>query len=305
MILLYLHRDNLCLAQAEARSLCAQVCYSSDRILIGKTGIGYVGRLAYTEMALELLAQAELRTLRSALEKVSWRKIRGSYAVRAKDMEISEKSLADKVYVHMRHCMVDLKNPDSLLVFVGSGRRVFLGKLVWKNPKLYLERKAHKRPGFHPSSLSPKVARACVNLLGRAVTAVTDPFCGTCGILIEAGLMGLGICGWDIDKHMLELGRMNLRHFGLNASMEQRDATGYRRFGYVVTDLPYGRNTRNIEDGLYSRFLRARFKKAVVAFPQLPGLSRLIGAHGHEICQDFSVRLHRSLTKRIFVFRTP
>jgi len=51
------------------------------------------------------------------------------------------------------------------------------------------KRKPHMRPGFHPSSLNPKLARAFVNLTGIRKGTIVDMFCGTGGILIEAGLI--------------------------------------------------------------------------------------------------------------------
>jgi len=42
-----------------------------------------------------------------------------------------------------------------------------------------------------------------VNLSG-ARREVLDPFCGTGGVLIEAGLIGLEVYGFDIQQSMVE-----------------------------------------------------------------------------------------------------
>ncbi len=44
--------------------------------------------------------------------------------------------------------------------------------------------------------MSPKLARCMVNLTGvKENDLVLDPFCGTGGILIEAGIMGARVIG--------------------------------------------------------------------------------------------------------------
>ena len=43
---------------------------------------------------------------------------------------------------------------------------------------------------------------------------VLDPFCGTGGILIEAGILNTKLIGSDIEKHMYEGSKLNLAHEG-------------------------------------------------------------------------------------------
>ena len=96
-------------------------------------------------------------------------------------------------------------------------------------------RKPHLRPGFHPSSLNPKLARAIVNLTGIEKGKILDPFCGVCGILIEAGLIGLFPVGYDIDEEMLKKAELNFRYFGIKRFiLEKKDARKLKKkFNYV------------------------------------------------------------------------
>ncbi len=64
--------------------------------------------------------------------------------------------------------------------------------------------------------MSPKLARCMVNLTGMiAGDIVLDPFCGTGGILIEAGVMGARVVGADIDERMVEGTIKNLEYCGV------------------------------------------------------------------------------------------
>ncbi len=70
---------------------------------------------------------------------------------------------------------------------------------------------------FHPGVLMPRVARALANLSGiKPGELFLDPFCGTAGILIEAGLMGARVIGVDAQEKLVEGARMNLEAFKLD-----------------------------------------------------------------------------------------
>ena len=67
------------------------------------------------------------------------------------------------------------------------------------------ERKVQHRPFFSPISLHPKLARVLVNISAiKRDETLLDPFCGTGGILIEAGLIGAKVIGSDIEEKMIE-----------------------------------------------------------------------------------------------------
>src|SRR3989344_3718563 len=134
-------------------------------------------------------------------------------------------------------------------------------------------RRAHLLPAGHPAMTHPRVARAMVNLSG-AVREVLDPFCGAGGILIEAGLCGLKATGFDIDKKSLFRAEKNLKHLGIkNCEIVLQDATTFTgKYEAVVTDLPYGKNTKVTDEleKFYLAFLnnvqKNGIKKIVVGF---------------------------------------
>ncbi len=175
------------------------------------------------------------------------------------------------------------------------------------------KRRAHLLPAAHPAMTHPRVARAMVNLSG-ARREVLDPFCGAGGILIEAGLCGLQSCGLDIDKTSLRRARSNLDFFGIqNYRLSIEDATAFSScHEAVVTDLPYGLNTKITHsdlDVLYLSFLKNvatnNIKKAVVAFPDFVDYSPLIEKAGLSLTAEFTYYLHKNLSKKIAVLSLP
>ena len=65
--------------------------------------------------------------------------------------------------------------------------------------------------------LPPKIARSMINLApsdswGNGKVLV-DPFCGSGGLLIEAGLIGLKSIGYDISEPILTKAKINLNYF--------------------------------------------------------------------------------------------
>ena len=171
-----------------------------------------------------------------------------------------------------------------------------------------MQRKAHLRPQLHPSSLDPRLAKACVNIsTGLRKKKVLDPFCGTCGILIEAGLLGHKIIGCDLDVIMARKGVINLDHYGINKfEVGLRDALDFKeKVDAVVTDIPYGRNTKAKEiEVVVKKFLEKAYKfskKIVVMFPNDAKYKKLLGKW--KIKAEFNHYLHKSLSKKIVVLK--
>jgi tRNA (guanine10-N2)-dimethyltransferase len=211
---------------------------------------------------------------------------------------------------------INLGRPDiKVRVFVSD--KAHAGATLFEQDKRAIEgRRPVKRPFFSPITLHPKLARSLVNLSrvpngGR----VLDPFCGTGGILIEAGLMGMRVAGSDIDWTMVEGARQNLGHYGIaEARLFQSDigevplSIGELEVDAVVTDVPYGRasGTRGEKvAGIYGRLfgtassLLGSGKRLVVAVHD----PALMPAHADfKLAQSFEARVHRSLTRNLMVF---
>lgn len=244
---------------------------------------------------------------------------------------ISEKSLAKYIWNSVAKPKVDLENPKtSINLFVA--KKAYCCLLVHENKENFESRKAHLRPFSHPSSLHPKLSRALVNLTGvKENEALLDPFCGTGGFLIEAGLMGLKPIGYDISRNMANGCIENLRHYKIrNFKVAAKNALAIdEKFNYVVTDLPYGLNSNvylgysrktlknksnrlNLKtdktkakaiEQFYLKFLKKLrkmpVKNSVIIFPGYVGYKKLIKASKFEIEKEFSIHVHRSLERKI------
>ena len=74
-------------------------------------------------------------------------------------------------------------------------------------------RRPHLKPFFHPGVLMPRMARSLVNLTQtRAGERLLDPFAGTCGILIEACLIGIEGVGIEVQTRLVKGALCNLEN---------------------------------------------------------------------------------------------
>ncbi len=306
--LLVLSKQDLNLAKEEAISLLKPknifLCKNLLVIGIPEKRIKLAERLACTKAVYQILFECSGKDLENRIKKYAWNKIyKRDFSLRCSREREGE--LAGYVWGRLKNPKVSLKNAKTQIrIFEGKKTRCCL--LLHGQKQDFESRKPHLRPGFSPVSLHPKLARAMVNLTGIEKGLIIDPFCGTGGLLIEAGLMGLEIRGYDIDYNMLAKSRDNLRHFKIkNFKLVKRNALALGKTSYIATDLPYGKNTKKQDlKRLYSAFFKVLEKnlkkRAVIGIPDFAGYKRLIGKR-LRIAGEFSVCLHKSLTKKIIV----
>lgn len=201
---------------------------------------------------------------------------------------------------------VDLNNPEVDVMVLELDGRLYAGANI-PLQRDYESRKPQNRPYFHPTSMHPKLARALVNLTRvRAGDRLLDPFCGTGGVLIEAGLMGLEVVGWDVDERMVEGCRRNLDAYGVGGNVTVSDALeSSAKADAVATDPPYGRASYTTEGvgGLYTKFTsnaRGMLDEGSRMALMLPREND-VDTEGFSVADTFDVRIHRSLTRRIWV----
>src|SRR3989338_9709331 len=290
---------------------CALIADINDNILKS------ISRLAYTKKVYKLLFSSDIKSLEDSMRKFSWDTVyKKDFCLRIKSLDkknkehgLEEKSLAGFIWKAVKKPKVNLDNPATLIELIFSGKKVFCCLLIYEQKENFEERKAHKRPALHPVSLHPKLARCLVNLTGTKTTdEVVDTFCGTGGILIEAGLMKIKSTGYDIDKNILDKCRKNIGFFRIkNCRLIYSDSLKLRRkCSYVVTDLPYGRNTKDIDaDKLYSYFLNnlrlILVKRAVVVFPDDVNYKKLVKKAKLKISSEYSYYVHKTMTRKIVV----
>lgn len=216
-----------------------------------------------------------------------------------------EKKIADDLQKEYGRLPVDLENPEQEVYCIVQKGEKFVGRTVMDFPYSYEKRKPQYRPFFHPSSLHPRIARALVNL-GRCRREVLDPFCGTGGILIEAGLMGLTVEGLDISEKMVEGTKQNLEHFCItDFEIYQGDAaeidTYFSKVESVVTDMPYGKASRVFPSKhvYFEAFQSVRevTERACIVCPEPYDFQKV----SFTVKEKFALRVHKSLTRYIYV----
>src|SRR5207249_4604363 len=125
-------------------------------------------------------------------------------------------------------------------------RHYLCRRLAAIDRRAFEARKVGERSFVQPISLHPRFARALVNLSRvRDGGTLLDPFCGTGGILLEAGLVGAQVIGGDVRADMVEGCRAMLRGFGIDARLLAADVgaipEAVGQVGAVAMDPPYGR----------------------------------------------------------------
>jgi len=163
--------------------------------------------------------------------------------------------------------------------------------------------------------MKAKLARCMVNLAQpKAGELVLDPFCGTATMLIEAGLIGCRVVGFDVKRRMIEGSLRNLLHYNVIpeglAVADARHPPAVMT-DCIVTDPPYGRSATTLgwsTKQIMKKFLPSvedmlpRGKRICTASPK----SIKVGDIGREVgfkhVESHLVYIHRSLTREIAVF---
>jgi tRNA (guanine10-N2)-dimethyltransferase len=260
-------------------------------------------RLALTHEVSRKIAEIDPDNLQDT--EIDYR-LEGSFAVNCKiiegeeDPQKIEEQLGEKL--DTEESTVDLENPDTEVTVYVAGEKIVIGELIQDIPRgKFQDRTNEKRPFSSPVSLDPVLARVLVNLAEiPAGGKVLDPFCGTGGILIEAGLCGTLPCGADVKEEMVKGTRKNLEEYGIiNHDIRKLDAEkvlkGFETgFDAVITDLPYGKASK-IEGETEKKFLNLieEFDGKAVFMYDKPKLGKFKA--------DFEVYIHKNLTRYIFV----
>jgi tRNA (guanine10-N2)-dimethyltransferase len=268
----------------------------------------FINRLAMTKKVGEFVGVS--KDMSKLAQKIYGRISPGTFAVESESHSSREK-LGEEIW--KLGFNVDLLNPDSQILCFMDDLEGYSIAIETPIERDFNERKPHKRPCFHPTSIDPKIARVLVNLARvNKNSTVLDPFCGTGGVLIEAGLMGMKLSGRDVDPGMVECCATNLKHYGLEGDIGVGDAMDLGRMAgnvdAIVTDPPYGRSSfmtdRNLEK-FYGTFLSSASgvmdpgKYLVMITPG----SYDLDAKEFEVDNTYSLYVHKSLTRHILVLK--
>ncbi|MBW2992196.1 hypothetical protein KY345_03185 [Candidatus Woesearchaeota archaeon] len=314
MLLFHLSGENLELAREEVLALAGIDSYEQIRnvLLVDCSYSKLFERLGFTHGIFNVLFVSRSMDLMQDIMHFNFnRYYKKDFKVKIinfteKEIGFDDRRLGGIVYKKLQKPKVNLTDPKTQFFFIFFDNKVFCCKLIKKITKSFLERKPHLKPELHPTSLSPKLAKALINLSGIRKGLLLDPFCGSGGILVEAGLMGLRVVGFDIDKVMLKRARINLEHYGVGGILKLQDAVEIKKnYDYVVSELPFGKNSRinNRLEKLYLDFLenlgKILVKRAVLVFPF--DVKKLIRKSKLKIINEFDYYIHKSMTKKIYV----
>lgn len=242
----------------------------------------------------------------------------GTYSIRVRrikeysriNTEMMEKRLGGVFYRKGFHA--DLKTPGTQFrVLLTEGKSVFGVVLRSINRSRFESRKPHYKPFFYPGVLMPRIALALVNL-SKPEKYLYDPFCGTGGILVEAGLIDLRVMGGDVQRKLLLGAKMNLDYYDTDYSLMYQDACRMalrdESVDAVVTDPPYGRSAairaeslENLLSGSLKEIYRVLKKDKRAVFISEREIERVAQEAGFKIIEVHLHRVHRSLTRRICV----
>ena len=278
-------------------------------------------RLAFTFFIDEFMFSSDhsIQNIKGSASKNLVKKL-GSIAIKYKNRsnnvnsQLLVKTLAE-IYTSNRK--VTLENPDIEIRGLITDSTLYVGsKIAEINRSQFEERKVQHRPFFSPISLHPKVARALVNLTSINKNEVLlDPFCGTGGILIEAGLIGVNVIGSDIEEKMIEGCKKTLDFYNIKNNILFCSDIGeipdhIDKVDAIATDLPYGKSTTTKGekmDQLYERAFESMSNLLKQDGKAVIGLSNKdliqLGQKYLNLIKTHDYKVHRSLTRYFSVFQ--
>lgn len=291
-----------------------------------------VERAAYTKLCCQLITVAKTSNddilnsiTREDVAKIFPKEVK-TFAVRGKriygarvDRPSIEKGLGARILELVPGLRVDLKNPNILILFVSEPSATFIGMLVHSKPKnFFSDRIAGRRPFSLPSAMQPDFSRAMVNLAEVKLGGrILDPFSGTGGIMIEAGLLGYEVYGIELKDWIAEGALKNLKAYLQGEEFmivgdARKPMFRYNLFDAIITDPPYGRSTtipsRSIQS-LLSKFLSESIQllrdhgRIVIASPADVELEEIAADHGLKVLETHLARVHGSLVRKVVVLK--
>jgi len=317
-VMLFFSGESETLPKAEVLSILASVnanyrtIYEKDRIFIFESDVDFpFNRLSMSKIACEFIDFSEIENLDYLAQEVA-KKISGTFCVRSKSLKEKNNEIESKfgglILKHNKNLKVDFSKPENTVMCIYN-ENIFVG--LNKPIEKFFLRRPKKRAFFTPTTMSPKLSKCLVNLTrAKENDKILDPFCGSGGILIEAALMNMEIYGTDISYKMVEGSKKNLEFYPRktivrgNALDEKFDV----KFDGIVTDLPYGRSSYTSDkdlNSLYEKFIVSAYnylkngKFLVMVFPEIysPNIYKF------NLIESHKVRVHKSLTRKIFVLR--
>ena len=210
-----------------------------------------------------------------------------------------ENSMGDMIS-KFSHAKVKLENPNITIYLIFTNKENFFGF-----SKQVKEKSRPKKIKSYPHELDWKLTRVMINLIGlKQGETVCDPFCGAGTTLLEAESMGIHAIGLDFDKKMFEATKDNLKMNGYKSKIFNSDFQELvkisEKFDGIVTDLPYGKNTKISEkpEEILKRFISILPKKKKIAIMYKKELGDNLKLNG---LKKYQIYKHKSLTRTILI----
>ena len=210
-----------------------------------------------------------------------------------------ENSMGDMIS-KFSHAKVKLENPNITIYLIFTNKENFFGF-----SKQVKEKNRPKKIKSYPHELDWKLTRVMINLIGlKQGETVCDPFCGAGTTLLEAESMGIHAIGIDFDKKMFEATKDNLKMNGYKSKIFNSDFQELvkisEKFDGIVTDLPYGKNTKISEkpEEILKRFISILPKKKKIAIMYKKELGDNLKLNG---LKKYQIYRHKSLTRTILI----
>ena len=210
-----------------------------------------------------------------------------------------ENSMGDMIS-KFSHAKVKLENPNITIYLIFTNKENFFGF-----SKQVKEKSRPKKIKSYPHELDWKLTRVMINLIGlKQGETVCDPFCGAGTTLLEAESMGIHAIGLDFDKKMFEATKDNLKMNGYKSKIFNSDFQELvkisEKFDGIVTDLPYGKNTKISEkpEEILKRFISILPKKKKIAIMYKKELGDNLKLNG---LKKYQIYRHKSLTRTILI----
>lgn len=292
-------QDNLDLSRSEIIELYSLEKYKIyDEFLCFETKKKIDFNLGMTHSVFELYFVCGVDEVLGRIKKYKFN-IKKDYWLNIKGL--NKKEIQKEMFSNLK-LDITSKSKNQIYFFV-KNEKVFCCRKIKDLDKSYLKGKGSSLPGFSPVVMKPRLARTIVNLLGPNVKKIVDPMCGVGGTLVEAGLLGHEVEGYDINPDAVLKCNKNLKHFEIKGKAILKDFfTVKKKIKYLIVDLPYGHASMMSED-VYNKFI---FKlgevlsgNAVVVCKSDVKLN--FSKHGLQVVNEYDVFIHKNLTRRVYL----
>jgi len=318
-ILLELSGEHPALARAEALAVLEasgnshRVVAAEERLLAVETDADprwLARRIALANTVDELFAKGDLDEVVGAAKGLDFGD--RPFRVRVNSLKGCHNKLEiEKRVGDLVRGTVNLTEPEEEVRLIEGEQHYLALRLAAVDRRAYEKRKVGDRAFVQPISLHPRLARVLVNLSRIPDGGVLlDPFCGTGGVLLEAGILGARLLGGDVREDMVDGCRATLKEFGLAADLRATDVAAWEeRVDAVATDPPYGRATSTKGEPISSLYARAVATASRVLPPDghlamiVPDPSLAVATEGMELVEAYPLFVHRSLTRHFVVMR--